>query len=74
MWQPIETAPRDGTKILVFPAYGATGKGGKRLHQADVAYWREMKRGPDRWEGRYGALPLKPREWAPLRAEPPVTE
>lgn len=62
-WRPIETAPKDGTTILV------AGQGST----AWMAKWRPMKRVPDRWESiGLGALPFYPTHWMPL-PDPPDT-
>lgn len=70
-WQPIETAPRDGTRILVFTVHG----------DIELSEWYEMW--SDKYEevegGLYRKVPTKsyegwnsnmPRYWAPL-PEPP---
>jgi len=56
-WQPIETAPKDGTRIIVAnDVYGSVW--------CDVA-WRKMIRVPDRWESLIGAVPFRPTHWMP---------
>lgn len=62
LWQPIETAPKDGTRILVWP-YWSDGL------PAEVK-WRNMKRTAGRWE--YGGLfcNANPTHWMPLPAAP----
>jgi len=56
-WQPIETAPKDGTRIIVAnDVYGSVW--------CDVA-WRKMIRVPDRWESFIGAVPFRPTHWMP---------
>jgi len=58
-WQPIETAPRDGTRILVWPAWGVTTQGTR----VEVVRWREGKRSRG-WEGLAGYLiPTQPTHW-----------
>ncbi len=61
-WQPIETAPKDGTLIIV----GCPGS----PHLWDVGRWEKMKRVPDRWANSMGALPFTPTHWQPI-PEPP---
>lgn len=62
-WQPIETAPKDGTSVLVVGAYG----------YVLMARWKEMTRVPSRWESYgLGAIRFEPTHWMPL-PEPPKT-
>lgn len=71
-WQPIETAPRDGTHILVINA--------AFLHEGEmcVAFWHTLrgeKQEDGRWDvtgyGGYEAEPeVEPTHWQPL-PEPP---
>lgn len=75
-WQPIETAPKDGTHILVFPAL---------LAYPLVATWERPARTPpmmrSRGEetGHFGfwrvamspaKVPYEPTHWMPLPAPP----
>lgn len=59
-WRPIETAPKDGTRIIV---------GCKDVVWCDAG-WQNMKRVPDRWESFIGPVPFQPTHWMPL-PEPP---
>ncbi|MEN0115382.1 MAG: hypothetical protein AAGD15_01560 [Agrobacterium cavarae] len=59
-WQPIETAPKDGTQILAYPCFG-----GKDPYQVR---WRQTKRGG--WEHWTHLVPLSPTHWMPLPASP----
>jgi len=63
-WQPIETAPRDGTLILI---------AGGTFFGVDIAAWRR-----DGWCGGYGAeydgeYWHKPTHWMPLPPPPKDT-
>ena len=61
-WQLIETAPKDGTSILVC----TTG-----MRTPWLAYWKEMTRVPDRWEAPgLGPIRFTATHWMPL-PEPP---
>jgi hypothetical protein len=60
-WQPIETAPKDGTWILVYPAYSDT-----------VAMVRWEGKRPPRWQMLTGiSIPCAPTRWMPLPPPPP---
>lgn len=71
-WQPIESAPRDGTRILVWDGYTQF-----------VAWWGERSlwsRQADAWVygecgGEYNSLPEvdQPTHWMPLPEEPGKT-
>lgn len=67
-WQPIETAPKDGTAILIWQPDKKKG-----LSQDDnryaIGYWRVAEGG---WGNRNSAE-VNPSHWMPL-PEPPVTE
>lgn len=66
-WQPIETAPKDGTNILTFARdqYGITYFG--------VAQWAEKNPDfPNTVSGWFWPYAIKPTHWMPLPA-PPVT-
>lgn len=58
VWQPIETAPKDGKKILVLAAPGIY-----------IAWWSDGN-----WEDHQrmfnGGAALKPTHWMPLPAPP----
>lgn len=62
-WQPIETAPKDGTTVLVCD----------RLGDCSVAsYWA---RKPTYWDGNWGdgEYETRPSHWMPLPAAPEVS-
>ncbi len=61
-WQPIETAPKDGTQILVF------GHGRFAVAEFRSGEWRDM--GDIGWGGFYSEV--LPTHWMPLPA-PPVS-
>lgn len=79
-WQPIETAPRDGTVILAYcPEYG--------MRQTEMGRYREGSPGYARWEmgdgpRNYGwvwieekhnsAHTWKPTHWMPLPPPPHI--
>ena len=74
-WQPIDTAPKDGTPVVILdrsPHYGNEPKGTGYL----VARFRKPRLGdwnyPDgRWEAMYGPCSAhSPSHWMPL-PEPP---
>lgn len=56
-WQPISTAPKDLTVILVWDMSGRTG-------EIELAYWER-----DRWSN-YEGFTIEPTHWMPL-PEPP---
>jgi hypothetical protein len=58
-WQPIETAPKDGSPILGFMPKYFRGKGGQ-----SVILWLDME-----WSDM-GAHPCDPSHWMPLPAAP----
>lgn len=69
-WQPVETAPKDGTKILLgwFPetAY----EGASTMQSQEVAFWHSIHQ---QWCGREllkSAGPFSPTHWQPLPKPP----
>lgn len=64
-WQPIETAPRDGTTVLA----GAQGRDGHLWHPLPLRFldgrWRA-----DFAEGGWRSIDPQPTHWMPL-PEPP---
>lgn len=77
-WQPIDTAPRDGTEFLAWDAVA---------RKMDVAHMVQTKRHPDVWwceavqeDAEYGPLPddfgyrtEQITHWRPLPPEPQLT-
>jgi hypothetical protein len=61
-WQPIETAPKDGTPILGFMPKYFRGKGGQ-----SVILWLDME-----WSDM-GAHGCDPSHWMPLPRPPEIT-
>lgn len=69
-WQPIETAPQDGTDILLGyfnePAYEGASIG----YSCEVAFWHA---GHNKWCGRVllnAEGPFAPTHWMPLPLPP----
>lgn len=74
-WQPIETAPKDGTKILVACAYGGVEISEwcelERFHweHVDGNLWRKVEEEPSCfWNSNH------PTHWMPLPPPPPSTK
>lgn len=62
-WLPIATAPKDGSRILVWP-YWSDGL-------AAEVEWRTMKRTEGRWEAAGGLhCPIRPTHWMELPKPP----
>jgi hypothetical protein len=72
-WQPIETAPKDGTPVLV-----ARVGGNWSDEWPEIASWMKDGYGPGYWTNGahdgYGDAepPLEPTHWMPLPAMPNV--
>jgi hypothetical protein len=63
-WQPIETAPKDGTRVLVFEAtYGMAVA-------AWDSYWQWVERGADYATEVWGNGTIEPTHWMPLPQPP----
>jgi len=58
-WRPIETAPKDGTEILLCSAV---------IHDVGVCYWDDEKL--QNWTWGCGRLFLNPQYWMPLPKKP----
>lgn len=67
MWQPIESAPRDGTSVLVATAEGLVGEA---KFYPDNATWYWMGFDPSDYVD--GSITPAPPHWMPL--PPPPTE
>lgn len=69
-WQPIETAPKDGTRILV-TRFPATSK-----PPINIAWWSEkrLRRGCYPWRITCKSLPYDPTHWMPLPQPPEKPE
>lgn len=75
-WQPIETAPRDGTKIALLIPY-------KPHPEVDAGYWEPLEDSDDPWipdwgkrdggcfrfTGDDGAYDIQPTHWMPIPQE-----
>ena len=73
MWQPIETAPKNGDRLDLGSAY--TTKDGLKFLRAPDCYWHKKKASwMCKWYGRdgYSAIqaPFNPTHWMPL-PDPP---
>lgn len=73
MWQPIETAPKDGTKILVFTIRGDIELSGWYELKHDVfdeveggLYRKRQETYAKGWNGNH------PTHWMPLPEPPPT--
>jgi len=63
-WQPIETAPKDGTRIILVSLAGNVWCDCK---------WQKMERGPNRRESFVGLVPFDPVAWMP-KPKYPISE
>lgn len=59
-WQPMDTAPKDGTRILIWDC------------GCEIASWRTDTKGRAWWSTGRGSH-VDPKFWAPL-PKPPVTK
>lgn len=59
-WNPIETAPKDGQRLLVWSEWFGTTM---------IAFWQDFG-GYKCWEGENGHRKLKPTHWMPLPKAP----
>lgn len=73
-WLPIESAPKDGTRVLLWVEHSNAkysrdpiGEGWAAAH---VAYWTDFNTGGWVWHGLCGAPTL----WQPLPASPEIKE
>jgi len=69
MWQPIETAPKDGTCILIFD--------GKEVHEAN--WGRSWLESVDNWAAPFsdqdeqgGRYEFTPTHWMPMPGPPSI--
>ena len=62
MWQPIETAPKEGCRMFVVRAFGVTFSDGSFPYTSDpYCVWRSDDGGFERWPHRFS-----PTHWMPL--------
>ena len=64
-WQPIETAPKDGTEVLIGRNYG--GSEAYAVASFDGDEWRDV--GDIGWAGMYGD-DNQPTHWMPIQKLP----
>ncbi len=71
-WKPIESAPKDGTRVLLWP--GTTGPNHSGDKIVFLAYWWQPHnpKSPGFWVGNVGKRE-RPTHWMPL-PDPPSTE
>ena len=62
-WQPIETAPKDGTKVLAFDGLGKTRP-----------FALVMKFNVDVWEDTLEGMSWEPSHWMPLPPPPAAAQ
>lgn len=58
-WQPISTAPKDGTTVLLFAA--------KARYRVVAGKWVERW---SQWQSQPGSWQMSPTHWMPLPAPP----
>lgn len=75
-WQTIDTAPRDGTIVLLFGPWSGQISGYGNTPRIDIGYYRDGKSefvGNDWWElitGDGYVAWMTPTHWMPLPKEP----
>jgi hypothetical protein len=67
-WQPIETAPKDGTKIIVYRPKADTGY----IPHVGMDYWMKTSYGSYCW-GK-SRIDTKPTHWMPFPPSPTKTQ
>lgn len=67
-WMPIDTAPKDGTRVLIVEADGTMTIVRCRIQIEDRTYWTA-----DSWDDGHDSE-LEPTHWMPLPAPPPMTK
>jgi hypothetical protein len=65
-WQPIETAPKDGTKVLAYTNDGYKYPLICQCVWGDGAWWPDVWESPDE--------PLSPTHWMPLLTPPAMKQ
>lgn len=67
-WQPIETAPQDGTRLILWGRYWSAGQG----FMGEPLVGQHAR---DRWEvwGPGGRFGVRPTHWMPLPRPPALT-
>jgi len=68
-WQPIETAPKDGTRVLLYCAKASTQTKWRQGMQA-VDYWRTRENAGFEGWGKFNKSHFPATHWMPL-PEPP---
>ncbi len=75
-WMPIETAPRDGTRVIVFSPYGVHSRAGYqgdcRCQHVCESYWHQPGNPQVEgfWTSPMGQARFRPTHWQPLPAPP----
>lgn len=71
-WQPIETAPKDGTEILTCSFEVTQKPDGSSLiwYDCEVVHWVDYEERGGWWNGDVIRYPDSPTHWMPL-PEPP---
>ncbi len=64
-WLPIETAPKDGSKILISGGYSSPA--------VTIGRWAKDMKSPHWRDDKLGRYPITPLHWMPLPT-PPTTE
>jgi len=67
-WRPIETAPKDGTFIIVY--YRMIGSPFGNCHWIDVVRWASFGGGPEAWLDTDDLVSCDPTHWRPLPPPP----
>lgn len=74
-WQPIETAPKDGTQILAYGRYGWGGYAKRKIGWAVISWAEEFGGDESRWvlvhDNPYVDV-MFPTYWMPLPKAPPL--
>lgn len=78
-WQPIETAPKDGTRIFVWQPDGRwrtnSASHGDRGEHVQVVYWHNPYNSNSEgfWVGGTSGRAYRPTHWMPLPSPPSST-